>query len=150
MTGNYGESHGESRGHLDRRSRRSVSPVLAVWWSSVCGPGQILFAVIAGIMDDVFGVLIVCLALMWLAIGVYVLATGRVPARGWFLAGWRRYRPRKAGLAMLGFGLVLGVLGADRLNHGRWDLAVLAMLLSVLLAIFVGWLVVTWKRANQV
>lgn len=105
--------------------------------------------VIARVVDDVFGVVFLCLALMWLAIGMFVLATGRVPARGWFLAGWRRYQPLRASVAMIGIGVFLVMLGADRLNHGRWDLAVLVMLVSMLLVIFVGWLARTWKRANR-
>jgi len=105
--------------------------------------------VVTVILDAFFGVVFLCLALLWASIGVFVLVTGRVPSRGWFLADWRRYRPRRAGMAMLGIAVLLALLGVDRLSHGRWSLAVGVLLGCVLLAIFIGWLVVTWKRANR-
>ena len=52
-------------------------------------------------------------------------------------------------MAMLGIAVLPALLGVDRLSHGRWSFAVGVLLGFGLLAIFIGWLVVTWKRANQ-
>jgi hypothetical protein len=100
--------------------------------------------------DDVFGALWLCLAAGFAAAGVVTLVTGRVPGRGALLAGWRAYPPRRAGPGLVGVGGLWAVIGFGLLAGGRWQLALLGLVCLVLLAVFVGWLVRTWKRSNRV
>jgi hypothetical protein len=98
----------------------------------------------------VFGVLYLCLGAAFWVTGAVTPLAARVPGRGWILAGWRAYPPRRAGLGMIGVGAVWVLLGlAGILGHG-WPLAVLALVCLALLALFVGWLVRTWRRSNRV